>query len=134
MKLILSLICAIAIAFTPSCTSPGGTGSFDPGPAVSVLVTYKAAKITEKSPARAAKLNEVADALDILADGVVNKETVTSLLLKHFSADGAEEKALIALLSGYFPSGDAAIPVSSKLSALARSIASAIRAGLPASK
>lgn len=132
MKTLFFLLALATAALTPSCTNT--SVSTDTGPLVSVSVTYATAKLAAKRPALAHDLNAVSTALDQLADGVLNRETVTALLASHLLLADAEAKALMALISGYFPAGDAALPVNTKLSTLAHSVASAIRFGLPATK
>lgn len=126
---ILALLTCLALLL-PSCESTGGAASAVP--LLSAGVTYYTAKTAQKSPQKAAKLSEAAAALDTLSEGVVNKETVLALLGDKLGANDPEMKALITLVGGYFPAGDVALPHQAQLAALAKTVAGAIRAGLPA--
>lgn len=122
------LVAAITLAVS-SCQT---TSEWNPG--VSIGVTYATGKLVQKSPDLLDELIRLADGFEDIADGVVNQETILNLLEAKLPDNTPEAKALRSLIASYFPSDDAALPLSDRLRFLCQQIAAAIRFGLPASK
>lgn len=123
---------AAFLAFLPSCGTTGNAP--DTTPLISVSVTYASAKLAEKRPVLVDDLRVLSVELDHLADGIVNRATVLAVLQKHLPAGDAEARALTSLVVGYFPAPEQAFPVSDKLKSLLKTVAAAIRFGLPSTK
>lgn len=131
MRTLITLIVAALLPFLPSCgTTPGKQ---DPSILLSAGVTYMTARAVQGHPEKAVKLREAADALDVVAGGVVNRETILHLLTDRLGKNDPATAALVTLVSGYFLPGDLAIPQAAAYSALAKRVADSIRAGLPLS-
>ena len=128
--IITSILCGILAFSHTSCSTTGGQQ--DATVIVSAGVTYMTARAVQKNPAKAESLREAADALDVLADGVVNRETVLALLTDKLGSKDPALTALVTLVVGYFAPGDIGLPQNSQYSKLAKTVADAIRAGLPA--
>jgi len=125
------LIPTLALALLASSCSTTG-GSKDAAVLLSAGVTYYSAKAAQKSPEKAEKLRAAADALDVLAEGIVNRDTILALLTEKLGKKDPELAVLVTLVVGYFAPAETSIPEAEKYSALAKSVAAAIRAGLPA--
>jgi hypothetical protein len=131
-SLLLQLAVAHISLSTLSCTGPG---KFDPGPlqdaAVSITVSKVVTNSSEaKRAGRVALIREVADAVEGLGAGQVNQAAVDEILNRVLPSDPEVKLILRPVILGYFPAVPAPDP-DGNLTALARRVAAAIRAGLP---